>query len=173
MLDSLREYGPVALVPLAWTFVTAAHLGYVGAQPVLVAHVVMVALLAAFAALSWADMREGLLRTWRTVIVAGIPVTLLGVASFLVAEPWVDPLRTATVVGWILLPVYGLYASAQAVPGAQTPGVYLAGTALSAAGAVIYLVSVAAPEEATLVAVVALTMVNVSQTASVANAARH
>lgn len=172
MLDSLRAYGPVVLVPLAWTFITAAHLDYVGNHPVFVAHVVMVVVLAGFAALSWRDMTEGVLRTWRGVIVAGIPVTLLGLASFVVTTA-VAPLRTAAVVGWMLLPAYGLYETGMAVDSPQTPIVYVAGAALSGAGTVIYLAAVAAPEEAVPVAVIGLTMVNVAQSASIVNAARH
>jgi hypothetical protein len=172
MLDSLRAYGPVVLVPLAWTFVTAAHLGVVGTHPVFVAHVVMVAVLAGFAALSWDEMSDGLLRRWRTVVVAGIPVTLLGLASFFVSSG-VDALRTAAVVGWMLLPAYGLSETASSVPREHAPGVYLAATALSGAGAVVYLASVAAPEDAAVVAAIALTMVNLGQSASIANAARH
>jgi hypothetical protein len=172
MLDSLREYGPVLLVPLAWTFVTAAHLDYVGTHPVFVAHVVMLVVLAAFAALSWPEMTEGVLRTWRTVIVAGIPVTALGLVSFFVGTA-VDPLRTAAVVGWMLLPAWGLSETASAVPSDHAPGVYLAGAALSGAGTVVYLASVAAPEDAAVVAAIALTMVNAGQTASIVNAARN
>lgn len=172
MLDSLRAYGPVVLVPLAWTFTTAAHLGSVADHSVFVAHVVMVVVLAGFAALSWGEMTEGVLRTWRAVIVAGIPVTLLGLASFFVNTA-VGPLRTAAVVGWMVLPAYGLYETAMAVDAARTPGVYVAGAALSAAGAVVYLAAVAAPERAVPVAVAGLTLVNVGQTAGIVNAARH
>lgn len=172
MLDSLRAYGPVGLVPLAWTFTTAAHLGYVGDHPVFVAHVVMVVVLTAFAALSWDEMETGVLRTWRAVIVAGIPVTLLGLASFFVATA-VAPLRTAAVVGWMLLPAYGLFETGGAVDSSQAPGVYTAGAALSAAGAVLYLAGVAAPENAVVVAVIGLTLVNVGQSAGIVNAARH
>jgi uncharacterized membrane protein len=172
MLDSLRAYGPVALVPLAWTFITGAHLGYVGDHSVFVAHVVMVVVLAGFAVLSWRDMTDGALRTWRAIIVAGIPVTLLGLASFFVRTA-VAPLRTAAVVGWMLLPAYGLYETATAVDSSQAPGVYVAGAGLSGAGTVVYLAAVAAPEEAVPVAVIGLTLVNVGQSASIVNAARH
>lgn len=75
MFRRFRENGPVVLVPLAWTFATAAHAGYLAEHTVLVAHVVMDVILVAFAALSWGDMRTGVLRTWKLVLLVGLAFT--------------------------------------------------------------------------------------------------
>ncbi|PSQ05394.1 hypothetical protein BRC97_09150 [Halobacteriales archaeon QS_6_71_20] len=85
MFRRVRETAPAGLVPAAWAFAIAGHLGLVGERPVLIAHVVMVVLLVAFVVLSWGDMRRGVLRAWRLVILAGIPVTLAGVGAYLAA----------------------------------------------------------------------------------------
>ena len=58
MFRRLRETVPAVFVPLAWAFAAAAHLRLVGGDAVLVAHVV-VALLVAFVARSWAATDAG------------------------------------------------------------------------------------------------------------------
>ena len=83
MLRRLRENGPVVLVPAAWTLATLGHAGAVETRTVFVAHLVMDAVLLAFAALSWSDMAEGTLRVWRTVLVVGLGVTLAGYGRFI------------------------------------------------------------------------------------------
>lgn len=163
MLRRLRENGPVVLVPLAWTFVTAAHADLVATRPLLIAHLVMDTLLVTFAALSWSDMTTGVLRVWRTVIVVGLGLTLAGTAGLL-ATPMVDPLLALAVVGWMLLPAAGLAYTGRAVT--EWPRVYLVGAGLSALGAVVYVAAPLLPGGAPAT-LVGLTLVNVGQTAGI------
>lgn len=138
VLRRLRENGPVVLVPLAWGFVGAAHRGLVTAHTLLMAHVVMTGLLVAFAALSYGDMREGVLYAWWLVIVAGVPFTLAGLAG-LALGAFAQPLLTTAVVGWMLLPAIGLLYTGRRVPAGEAPLAYTGGGALSLLGAVVYL----------------------------------
>lgn len=107
MFGRLRATGPVVLVPLAWSFVFAAHLGRTSMHALVVAHVVMATLLALFALTSWGEMAEGALRVWRTVIAVGFFVTLSGLVG-LAATPDIAPLLGVAVVGWMVLPAVGL-----------------------------------------------------------------
>ncbi|MFC6756449.1 MULTISPECIES: hypothetical protein [Haloarcula] len=162
MLRRLRENGPVVLVPLAWTFATAAHLDLLALRTVLIAHLVMDAIIAAFTVLSWREMTEGVLLVWRRVLVVGLGVTLVGTAALL-AEPPVGPLLSATVVGWMLVPAAGLVATGQRID--RRPRAYTLGGALSAVGAVSYVGGLFGAVSALVIA--GLTMANVGQTAGI------
>jgi len=165
MLRRLRENGPVVLVPLAWTFATAAHLDLLALRTVLIAHLVMDAIIATFTVLSWREMTDGILLVWRRVLVVGLGVTLVGTVALL-AEPPVDPLLSATVVGWMLVPAAGLVATGRRID--RRPRAYSLGGALSAVGAVVYLGGILGP--ATALVLGGLTMANVGQTAGIAAA---
>ncbi|WP_324663663.1 hypothetical protein [Haloarcula sediminis] len=162
MLHRLRENGPVVLVPLAWTFATAAHLDLLALRTVLIAHLVMDAIIAAFTVLSWGEMRDGVLLVWRRVLVVGLGITLVGTAALL-AKPPVDLLLSATVVGWMLVPAAGLVATGRRID--RRPRAYTGGGALSAVGAVIYVGGVLGPTSALVL--VGLTVTNVGQTAGI------
>jgi len=136
VLYRLRADAPAGLVPLAWAFVTAAHLGIVADRTLFVAHLVMDGLLVAFVALSWSDMTRGVLLAWRRVILAGIPVTLAGTAGL--ALPLSTAFLWVAVVGWMLLPAAGLVYTGLAVDGGAAVTVNLGGAALSLLGAVAY-----------------------------------
>jgi len=164
----LRENGPVVLVPLAWTFVTAVHLDLVGTYPLLVAHLVMDAIILAFTATSWSDMREGVLRAWKLVLVVGLGLTLAGTAGLL-ASPAVDALLGMGLYGWMILPAAGLAYTGQHVGEDEAPRVYLAGALLSVVGAVVYAVGGVATL-GTAGVVVGLTLVNLGQTAGIVTA---
>jgi len=166
MLRRLRENGPVVLVPLAWTFATAAHLDLLALRTVLIAHLVMATIIAAFTVLSWREMTDGVLLAWRRVLVVGFVVTLAGIGGLL-SDPPVRPLLTATVVGWMLVPAAGLAATGQRVD--RHPQVYTAGAALSVVGAAVYAGGVVATGTTALV-VAGLTLTNVGQTAGIAAA---
>jgi len=166
MLRRLRANGPVVLVPLAWAFVTAAHLDFVARRTLLAAHVVMAALLLAFVALSWRDMRDGALRVWRRIIVAGFVFTVTGAVGLV----WSSPrLLWTAVVGWMLLPAAGLWdtgrrsatARASSVPAVRA---YFAGGAVSALGAAAYVLGVVVGPTATLAG---LLLVGIGQTAGI------
>jgi len=162
MLRRLRENGPVVLVPLAWTFATAAHLDLLALRTVLIAHLVMDAIIAAFTVLSWREMSDGVLLVWRRVLVAGLGITLVGTAALL-TEPPVDPLLSATVVGWMLVPAAGLVATGRRID--RRSRAYSLGGALSAVGAAVYTGGVFGTVTALVLA--GLTMANVGQTAGI------
>lgn len=167
MLRRLRETGPVVLVPAAWTFALLAHLGTLEPRTVLIAHVVMTVLLVVFLALSWNDMTEGVLRVWRTVIVAGVPVTLAGVAGLLI-RPEATPLLAVALVGWMVVPALALARTAPMLPSEASARIATVGGGLSLLGAILYgagwFLSLPA------VTLVALGLVGVGQTAGIADA---
>lgn len=158
MLRRLRENGPVVLVPLAWSFVTAAHLGAVARRTLLIAHLVMATLLLAFAALSWTDMREGALLVWRRVIVVGFVFTVAGAAGLVLSD---RRLLWVAVVGWMLLPAAGLWDTGRR--GARPARAYLAGGACSALGTVVYVLG----PNGSAATLAGLALVGIGQTAGI------
>jgi hypothetical protein len=160
-----RETGPVVLVPLAWAFVTAAHLGSVETYTLFVAHVVMSILLAAFAVTSWREMSEGVLWAWRTVITVGFLVTVAGTVGFRV-DSGSTALFSVALYGWIGLPAAGfVYTGRRVREGAW---IYFGGAVLCVLGAVGYTLGVATGTEPALAA--SLALVGVGQTAGIADA---
>lgn len=155
--DVLTENGPVVLVPAAWTVAGAAHAGRVETETLLIAHVVMATLIAVFAAVSWSEMSEGVLRVWRAVLVAGFFVTLSGVVG-LSASPSGSIPAAVSLYGWFGLPAAGFVYTAREVD-AGAP--YAAGALLCAAGAAVY---VTAP-------VAGVAVVGAGQTVGIADAA--
>lgn len=158
MLRRCRENGPVVLVPLAWTFVTAAHLDFVARRTLLIAHLVMAALLLVFAALSRADMREGALRLWWWIVVVGFGLTVAGAAGLVLSE---RRLQWLAVVGWMVLPAAGLWNTGRR--GARPARAYLAVGALSGLGAVAYVLG----PNGSAATLLGLVLVGVGQTAGI------
>ncbi|WP_435064799.1 hypothetical protein [Halobaculum sp. EA56] len=171
MFRRVRETAPGGLVPLAWGFAIAAHLGFVGDRPVLIAHLVMDALLVLFVALSWRDMRAGVLRAWRLVILAGIPVTLAGTVGLLrAAAPESAPLVAVSVVGWTLLPVPALWYTGRESNGPARTVNYVA-AAVSLVGALVYLAALVAGAVPTSPPrLVGLALVGLGQTVGIVDA---
>lgn len=145
VIDGWRRYGPVVLIPAAWVAAGAATVGALGADGMLVAHLVMVGFIAAFLVTGWDRMDRGALRAWRAVLVAGLGLTLVGVAGFV--GPVAGPLpRGVSLVGWMVLPAGGLAYTARALPEAAL--VYAGGAAVSLLGSGLFvwtLVSAGAP----------------------------
>ena len=165
MFRNARETGPVVLVPLAWAFVTAAHLGIVETYTLFVAHVVMSVLLAAFAATSWREMSEGVLWAWRTVIAVGFLVTVAGTVGFRI-DSGATALFSVALYGWIGLPAAGfVYTGRRVQEGAW---IYFGGAALCVLGAVGYALGGATGTDPALA--VSLALVGVGQTAGIADA---
>jgi len=169
MLRRLRAKGPVVLVPLAWTFVTAAHFDIVARRTLLIAHLVMATLLAAFAVLSWTEMREGALRVWRRIVVAGFVLTVAGAAGLVSSS---QRLLWTAAVGWMLLPASGLWdtgrrAAADRGTSPLAARTYRVGGALSGLGAAAYVFGSVVGSTATLAG---LLLVGVGQTAGIAAA---
>jgi hypothetical protein len=162
----LRKNGPVLLVPLAWTFVTAAHLGVVSPRTLLAAHVVMNATFVVFTAASWREMRTGVLYAWKLVLLVGLGVTLAGTAALALGRP--DAGVVAVMLSaWMLVPAAAFVYTARHVT--EAPLVYRLAAALSVCGWVVYfagpLLSVGASAT-----IAGLVLVNVGQTAGIANA---
>ena len=166
MFRRLRKNGPIVLVPLAWTFVTAAHLGYVDGRTFLIGHLVMNAVFVLFTVGSWREMRSGVLYAWKLVLVVGTGVTLAGTAGLAATPPDV-PLLSVMLTAWMLVPAAAFVYTARHVT--EKPDVYRVAAALSVAGWVAYfcgplVLSGTAP------ALVGLTLVNVGQTAGIVTA---
>jgi len=135
--SSLKENGPVVLVPSAWTVAGAAHAGVVPDRTLLIAHVVMAFILGVFALASWSEMAEGVLRVWRGVLVAGFFLTVTG-ALGLLGAPGGAFLRGVSLYGWFLAPAAGLAHTARET---DAPHAYSVGATLSLSGAVVYTVA--------------------------------
>lgn len=182
----LRENGPVVLVPLAWSFATAAHLGVLRARTVLIGHIVMDAVLTAFAAASWSEMTEGVLRAWKLVLLVGLGFTLSGTVALLGTPEQSADVPSAdrasaetgstsetalslTVLSWMLIPAAGLAYTGLHVDENDAPRVYLAGAVCSVLGAVAY---ASAPSDAPADTrrLLGLALANAGQTAGIVNA---
>lgn len=160
MTRLLRENGPTLLVPLAWIVAAAAVAGVVDEHALFVAHVVMSVLLVAFVVLSRGEMATGVLAAWKWVIVAGVPVTLAGVAGFVLTA---EPLLAVALYGWILLPAVGFVYTGQRVEAGAW--IYAVGIGCCLAGAIgIALASTTAS------VVGALFLVGLGQTAGILDA---
>lgn len=164
----LRANGPALLVPAAWAVVIGAHVDLVATRTLLIAHVVMTVLLVGFAALSYGDMREGVLSVWWLVIAAGVPVTAAGLVGL--AVPALERLFLVFAVsGWMLLPAVGLLETGREMTDDDPRTVYLSAGGLCLVGALVYLVGLfATGGQRALVA--GLVLVGVGQTAGIVDA---
>ncbi len=158
-------------MPLAWTVVAGAHLGAVSTHALFVAHVVMAALLVGFAVTGRAEMREGVLRTWWSIVAVGVVATALGVAGFRLDA---DPLLALALYAWMVLPAGGLLRTGVAVA-ADSPGgrsvtpasiPYLGGGAVCALGTAVYAAAPVAPVSSLL----GLALVGAGQTVGILDA---
>jgi hypothetical protein len=164
MGNVLTESGPAVLVPAAWTTAAAAVAGSIEPRTLLIAHGVMAVLIAAFASVSWSEMSEGVLRAWRAVLVAGFFVTLAGFVGLLEGFPYGTVLPTVSLYGWFLLPAAGFVYTAGEV---EVPDPYLAGAALTVAGAAVHAYGVTTGFSP----IVGIALVGVGQTVGIADAA--
>ena len=138
MLRTLRESGPGLLVPAAWLVVAAAHRGVVTSRSIFIAHLVMVAFIVFFLVTGWDEMNDRALQGWRVVMVVGVGITLSGIAGFLI-DSVATPLWAISLVGWMVLPAFGLFYTGMVLPEATI--IYVASGALSIVGPIIYLLS--------------------------------
>ncbi|MFA1610860.1 hypothetical protein [Halobellus rubicundus] len=173
MLRQAREYGPALLVPLAWGFVAAAHLGAVADSTLFVAHVVMTVLLAVFAVTGRAEMREGTLRVWWWIVAVGFVVTLLGTVGFRLGDAGA-PLQAVALFGWMVLPAAGFVDTARR--GADRAWLYYGAAVGSVVGAGVYVFGatmyfLGVDGSLSAVPVVGLGLVGVGQTAAILDAA--
>ncbi|WP_205596848.1 hypothetical protein [Halostella salina] len=166
MFRQAREFGPVVLIPLAWGFVTAAHLEVVTTSTLFIAHIVMATLLAGFAVTGRPDMREGVLHTWWAVIVAGFVATVVGAVGFRVGS--VGPiLQGVALFSWMLLPAVGFVDTGRQV--SERGWVYFGGVAACVVGAGGYALGLFGT--APLLPVAGLVLVGAGQTLAILDAA--
>jgi len=138
VLRTLRESGPGLLVPAAWLVVAAAHRGMVTSRSIFIAHLVMVAFILFFLVTGWDEMNDRALQGWRVIMVVGVGITLSGIAGFLI-DSVATPLWAISLVGWMVLPAFGLFYTGMVLPEATI--IYVASGALSIVGPIIYLLS--------------------------------
>lgn len=165
MFREIRDLGPVGLVPAAWLAAAASVRGILGNDAMLVAHAVMATFITLFVLTGWSAMSTGAFRAWRAVMVAGLPVTLAGLAGFLVSGPK-RLLFSISLVGWMLLPAAGLAYTAQELPAARLR--YLSTAALSAGGAAVAVAGLTISDKRLLFAGIAL--VGIGQTLGITDA---
>ena len=104
MIQKLLKYGPVVLVPAAWTATAAAHFYTVfGAYELMIAHAVMVVLMTVFLAAGWAHLDQKVLRIWRNLILLGIPAILSGLIGLSVLSS-LEVLKAASILYWMISP---------------------------------------------------------------------
>lgn len=168
-MGDLTDRAPGGLVPAAWLVTIGAHAGAVSTQALFVALVVMAVLLAAFFLASLGEM-TGLLRVWQYVIVAGLAVTLAGVAGFALGE--LTPLLAASLYGWMLLPGLAYVPTGTAHAETALRNVYLGAATLSLFGAGLYALGHLAGVSPTASMVGGLVLVGVGQTAGIVTAVR-
>lgn len=113
-VEFLRRYGPVGLVPLAWTFTgVVVFTSLVSERTALIGLGVMTAIFAVFALQP--EMGSGVLRIWRGVLVGGFLANVVGLAGLLVpALP--RSLAAVSLFGWLVLPTVGLALTGQQDP---------------------------------------------------------
>lgn len=165
MIEQIRDLGPIVLIPAAWIAAALSIVGYLGSQGMFIAHVVMAVFITFFAATGWTAMETGALRAWRSVLVVGLPVTLAGLAGFLVAE-FETVLFAVSLVGWMVLPAAGFAYTARELP--EAAFIYAAGGILSVVGGAVALGGIFLDEETFILAGIAF--VAVGQTAGIVDA---
>jgi hypothetical protein len=158
----VTDVAPAGLVPAAWVVAAAADASLVAERTLFVALLVMSGALVAFLLVGWGAMTDPVLSVWRWVIVAGVPVTLAGVAGLRLDSTL---LLSTSLLGWMLLPGAGYLLTARRT----TDGVYAAAGVCSLAGAVVYWLGTVAvvPGVGTLAG---LALVGVGQTAGMVRA---
>jgi len=154
------------LIPAAWVAAGAAIVGVLRPEGMLIAHLVMVAFIGFFLVTGWNRMDHGALRAWRAVLVAGLGLTLVGVAGFVGPVAGPAPLGVS-LVGWMVLPAAGLGYTARELPEAAV--VYGGGAAVAVLGAAVFAWTASAGAPAVWPSV---GLVAVGHTAGIVDAAR-
>jgi len=165
VLQTLRESGPGLLVPTAWLVVAAAHRGMVSTRSIFIAHLVMVAFIMFFLVTGWDEMNDRALQGWRVVMVVGVGVTLSGIAGFLIA-PAATPLWAISLIGWMVIPAFGLFYTGIVLPEAAI--IYVASGTLSIVGPIVFFLSVLSGID--LLAVGGIAVTGIGQTLGIVDA---
>jgi hypothetical protein len=136
-MGRVTDLAPAGLVPAAWLVTAGAHQGAVSERTLLIALVVMDVLLVAFIVAGAAEMTGPVLRIWRLVLFAGLPLTLAGTVGLWLSPPS-EALLGVSLYGWMLLPGAAYLQTGNLVPDAPFRQVYSLAGVLSLAGAVVY-----------------------------------
>lgn len=137
MKDFLLRYGPVILVPAAWTVVAMSHFERLfGTYELLIAHVVMVTLMILFMIAGWKQMESNVLRIWRNLILIGIPATVSGVLGLSVLQN-IEFLNFLSIFYWMVSPGIALILTGRFE--SVFDRTYRLAGALSVLGAVFYI----------------------------------
>lgn len=156
---------PAGLVPLAWGFTAAVSTGAVGERPLTIGLSVMVVLFAVFA--TRPAMREGVLSSWRLVILGGLVANLVTLADLLAGLAG-GSLVPVAAYAWMLLPVPALLDTGRAVEAVTR---YLAFAVLSVLGAAVVAVGAVTGLDAGTTTLLGLVLVGLGQTGSILDAA--
>lgn len=165
MLESIRDIGPVFLIPAAWIVAALSIVGTLSSDGMYIAHVVMVVFISFFVATGWTQMERGALRAWRVVLLLGLPITLAGLGGFVLSE-FQTMLHSISFVGWMVLPAGGFVYTARELP--EAAFVYLSGAVLSVLGAVAAVAGIALDDLTLLM--LSISLVIVGQTAGILDA---
>jgi len=169
-MGRVTDLAPAGLVPAAWLVTAGAHRGAVSERTLLTALVVMDVLLVAFVVAGAAEMTGPVLRIWRLVLLAGLPVTLAGTVGLWLSPPS-EALLGVSLYGWILLPGAAYLRTGTLVVEAPFRQVYLLAGALSLAGATVYAAATVSGGAAPGLLVAGLAGVGVGQSAGLVAAA--
>ena len=136
-MGRVTDLAPAGLVPAAWLVTAGAHQGAVSERTLLIALVVMDVLLVAFIVAGAAEMTGPVLRIWRLVLFAGLPLTFAGTVGLWLSPPN-EALLGVALYGWMLLPGAAYLRTGNLVTGAPFRQAYFLAGVLSVAGAVVY-----------------------------------
>ncbi len=136
-MGRVTDIAPAGLVPAAWLVTAGAHQGAVSERTLLIALVVMDVLLAAFIVAGASEMTGPVLRLWRLVLFAGLPLTLAGTLGLWLSPPS-EVLLGVSLYGWMVLPGAAYLRTGTLVSDGPFRQVYLAAGGLSVAGAAVY-----------------------------------
>lgn len=116
----IREFGPVVLIPAAWTLTALTVVYDVDPYWIEHMHYFMVLFLAGFVLTSWREMDGEVLGVWRWVIAVGLVPTVAGAASFLV-DPFEQALAGSSLLYWLVAPGVAAYVTSDRMGGYERP----------------------------------------------------
>ena len=164
MCQAFRQFGPVLMVPAAWTTaILAVNTEILPDQGLLIAHIVMSVLMTVFLLTGWKQMKEGVLKAWRTVITIGLPVTVLGALGL--TEIQTELFTAVSLLGWMILPGLALVYTGKKDESFGTG--YTVSGLLSLLGLYLFTVSLVYPAGQKLLSVSGLFAVLLGQSAGI------
>lgn len=107
MIADVRDALPVLLIPSAWIVTYLIINDSVQSRSMRIAHIVMLLFISIFLVTGYEKMREGVLKVWLGVLLAGWGITLAGLIGFYVST-YSYILHWMSLLGWMLIPSIGL-----------------------------------------------------------------